>query len=111
MGDLGKSRESTMLKAWHVHGNRLWLERRFLPTFSYYVDNNSTPTIASNLLEANAVLSFQVSCQKAKHFGPLLCATITPTPACYARQCLLSPIPHAAEWRGRTYAREAVTNP
>ena len=87
----------------------VFLSRIFTQNGSY-VDNNSAPTIASNLLEANAVLSFQVSCQKAKHFGPLLYATITPTPACYARQCLLSPTPHAAEWRGRTYAREAVTN-
>ena len=34
IGYLGKLREWTMLKAWHVHGHRLWLWRGFLPTFS-----------------------------------------------------------------------------
>ena len=47
-----------------------------LPTIANYVDNNSTPTIASNLLKANAVLSWQTFCQKAKHLGPLLYATM-----------------------------------
>ena len=51
-----------------------------LPTFTHYVDNNSTPTIASNLLEANAVLSWQGSYQSAKRLEPLLCATIGHTP-------------------------------
>jgi hypothetical protein len=32
--DLGKSRACTMLKAWDVHGNRLWLGKGFLLTFS-----------------------------------------------------------------------------
>ncbi len=48
-------------------------------------------TIASNLLEANAVLSWQGSCQSAKRLEPLLCATIGHTPpvmrdnSCYRR--------------------------
>jgi hypothetical protein len=67
-------------------------------------------TIASNLLEANAVLPWQASGQSAQCFGPLLCATIGHTPACYARQCLLSTTYHAAEWRARTCVREVVTN-
>ena len=61
-----------------------------LPTCANYVDNNSAPTIASNLLEANAVLSWSASYQRAKRYGPLLYATIGYTPACYARQFLLS---------------------
>jgi hypothetical protein len=85
--------------------------RASLPTLGYYVDINSTPTIASNLLETNTVLSWQASCQRAKRFGPLLWATIGHTPACYARQCLLSATHHAAEWRARTDAREAMTHP
>jgi hypothetical protein len=68
-----------------------------LPTLGHYVDNNATPTIASNLLEANVVLSWQALCQSAKRFGPLLWATIGRTPACYARQFLLSATHHAAE--------------
>jgi hypothetical protein len=64
----------------------------------HYVDNNFTPTIASNLLEANTVLPRQAFGQRAKRFGPLLCATIDHLPACYARQCLLFAIHHAAEW-------------
>ena len=83
----------------------------FLPTFIHYVDNNFTPTIASNLLEANAVLPWQAFCQRAKRFGPLLCATIGHPPACYARQCLLFATHHAAEWWAHTCAREVVTNP
>jgi hypothetical protein len=75
-----------------------------------YVDNNFTPTIASNLLEANAVLPWQASGQRAKRFGPLLCATIDHLPACYARQCLLFATHHAAECWAHTCAREAVTN-
>ena len=60
-----------------------------------YVDNNSTPTTASNLLDAHAVLPWQVSSQSTQCFGPLLCATIGHTSSCYARQSLLSAIiPH-----------------
>ena len=51
-----------------------------LPRLGHYVDNNSTPTIASNLLEANAVLSWQGFYQSAKRLEPLLCATIGHTP-------------------------------
>ena len=68
-----------------------------VPTFANYVDNNSTPTIASNLLEANAVRSWRASCQRAKRFRLLLCTTIGHAPACYARQCLLSATYHAGE--------------
>jgi hypothetical protein len=82
-----------------------------LTDFGSYVDNNATPTIASNLLEANAVLPWQASGQSAQCFRRLLCATIGYTPACYERQCLLSTTHHAAEWRVRTCAREAMTNP
>jgi hypothetical protein len=53
-----------------------------LPRLGHYVDNNSAPTIISNLLEANAVLSWHASYQKAKRFGPLLWTTIGHTPAC-----------------------------
>jgi hypothetical protein len=67
------------------------------PINRHYVDNNLAPTIASNLLEANAVLSWQASCQRAKRCGPLLCATIGHIPACYTRQFLLSATHHAAE--------------
>jgi hypothetical protein len=31
-----------MLKAWDVHGNRLWLRREFLPTFSMSVSVQET---------------------------------------------------------------------
>ena len=72
--------------------NASFLETSYpLLTFANYVDNNSTPTIASNLLEANAVLSWQGSCQSAKRLEPLLCATIRHTPpvmrdnSCYRR--------------------------
>ena len=58
----------------------LYTTKSFLPTSANYVDNNSAPTIASNLLEANAVLSCQASWQRAKRFGPLLYATIGHTP-------------------------------
>jgi hypothetical protein len=66
-----------------------WVGRASLPTLEHYVDNNSTPTVASNLLKANAMLSWHVSCQRAKCFKPLLCATIGRPPsvmrdnACY----------------------------
>src|SRR4051812_22708123 len=99
-----------MLKAWDVRRNRLWRGRGFLPTFSYYVDNNPAPTIASNLLEANAVLSCQVSCQRAKRCGSLLCTTISHPPVCYVRQFLLSATHRVAEWQARTYARKAVND-
>ena len=76
---------------------RLWASRiTFVGRYSY-VDNNSAPTIASNLLETNAVLSWQASGQRAKRFRPLLCATISRTPACYARQGLLSAAHSGAE--------------
>jgi hypothetical protein len=58
------------------------LAKSSLPILSNYVDNNSAPTIASNLLEANAVLSWHASCQRAKRFKPLLCATIGYIPTC-----------------------------
>jgi hypothetical protein len=47
-----------------------------------YVDNNSTPTIDSNLLEENAFLSLYTSSQDAKRSVALLCATIDPTTSC-----------------------------
>jgi hypothetical protein len=61
-----------------------------------YIDNNSTPTIGSNLLEANVFLSVHTSCQSVQRSAPLLCATIGHTSSSYARQSLLSAtIPYA----------------
>jgi hypothetical protein len=75
------------------------------PTLANYVDNNFTPTIASNLLAANAFLPWQAFCQRAKRFGPLLCATIGHPPACYARQCCY--LRHTMQQSdGRTHAQE-----
>ena len=53
-----------------------WQSSGHLPRLGHYVDNNSTPTIAPNPLEANAVLCWQAFCQRAKPFRPLLCATM-----------------------------------
>ena len=58
-----------------------WVGRASLPTLEHYVDNNSTPTVASNLLKANAMLSWHVSCQRAKCFKPLLCSNSLTNPS------------------------------
>src|ERR687884_1481661 len=69
-------------------------ERTQIAQFPIYVDNNSAPTIASNLLETNAVLSWQASGQRAKRFRSLLCTTISHVPpvmrdnACYRRHTM-----------------------
>src|SRR5882762_3690883 len=58
--------------------------------YTHYVDNNSTPTMVFNLLEAKHSLFESTS---ARHTLPpawLLCATIVHTPSCYARQSWLS---------------------
>ena len=56
----------------------------------HYVDNNSTPTIAPNLLQEKGFLFLHTSCQGAQRSVPLLCATIGPTSSSYVRQSLLS---------------------
>src|SRR6516165_8882455 len=50
-----------------------------------YVDNNSTPTICSNLLEAKHSLFCSTSLRHALPPARLLCATIGHTPSCYPR--------------------------
>ena len=57
---------------------------------AHYVDNNSTPTIAPNLLQEKAFLFLHTSCQGAQRSVPLLCATIGPTSSSSVRQSLLS---------------------
>src|SRR6266496_3572994 len=76
-------------------------ERQRIAGSGSYVDNNSTPTIAPNLMQEKTFLSLQTSCQGAQRSVPLLCATIGHTSSSYARQSLLSTtIPHATLlWR------------
>src|SRR5882724_8587182 len=56
----------------------------------HYVDNNSTPTMVSNLLEAKHSLFESTSSRHTLPRARLLCATIVHTPSCYARQSWLS---------------------
>ena len=84
----------------------------FTHSLGHYVANTSgLRQIVSNVLETNAMLSWHASYQRAKHFGPLLYATIGAYPARYARQCLLSATYHARRVTGVHMRREAVTRP
>src|SRR2546423_1582253 len=57
---------------------------------AYYVDNNSTPTIVSNLLEIKRFLFSTTSLRHTLPRARLLCATIVHTASCNARQSWLS---------------------